>query len=124
MRKYFFDSNVCNLYQFNSRAPRIEQLQSDIEQFAEALAAEQKLQNSIRSETYEYVCQLQQSASMLAIPDTERAYESSCNARSGDDESSYGQRNERVSCVFSSLHHETFLRFSHHSTIHLLQQLV
>ena len=88
-------------FQFNARAPRIEKLQNDIEQFAEALAVEQKLQNSIRSETYEYVCQLQQSASMLAIPDSERRYESSCNVRSGNDESSYGQRNERVSCVFN-----------------------
>ena len=54
---------------------------------------------------------------MLAIPDSERRYESSCNVRSGDDESSYGQRNERVSCVFGSLYFLIYAQSSHHSAI-------
>jgi hypothetical protein len=61
----------------------------------------QKHQDGIRAEAFAYVCQLQQSAAMLAPLDSDKEDESNYTSRSNDDtSSSYKHESERVSFFY------------------------
>jgi hypothetical protein len=93
-----------NFIQFNARQPRIAQLRYDIEVFSEELAMKQNHQDGIRAEAFAYVCQLQQSAAMLAPVDSDKEDESNYTTRSNDDtSSSYKHESERVSFLLISM---------------------
>ena len=85
---------------FNARASRIEELRLDIEQFSDDLIEQQKIQNGIKAEAFGYVCQLQQSAAMLAPIDSDKDVESYTTRDDCDLTSSYQKQNERVNDTY------------------------
>lgn len=85
---------------FNARSSRIEELRLDIEQFSDGLIEKQKLQNTIKAEAFGYVCQLQQSAAMLAPVDSDKDVELYTTRDDIDVTSSYQKQNERVNNTY------------------------
>ena len=85
---------------FNARSSRVEELRLDIEQFSDDLIEKQKLQNSIKAEAFGYVCQLQQSAAMLAPIDSDKDVELYTTRDDNDVTSSYQKQNERVNSTY------------------------
>lgn len=55
---------------FNARAPRIEELRNDIDDFSKRLEERQKIHDAIRVEAFTYVSQLQLNAAILAPVDS------------------------------------------------------
>ena len=104
---------------FNARASRIDELRLDIEQFSDDLIEKQKLQNCIKAEAFGYVCQLQQSAAMLAPVDSDKDVETYTTRDDNDATSNYQKQYERVNNAYFECVIFSCTRSDHHSFFYL-----